>query len=166
MKKIAIGAALLVAGTLLVNAETLTASSSVRGGIKPKPPVSGGDRGMRGSSTRPMGSSTRPMNGSSTDTVGAQIKALNMEMEAKIKAIREEYRVKIQAIIGSTTPRMGDGQDMGSSTGDGHGRGRGDMMGSSTQGRPQGEVEGASTVNVDAQEGSAIGNFFRGLFGR
>ena len=105
MKKIAVTTALLIAGTLFVNAQTETATEQ-RDMMRRLPPqMASSSRPMMGSSTRPMmGSSTRPA--LADDKIGMQVKALNMEMEVKIKAIREEYKAKLKLIVGSSTRFM------------------------------------------------------------
>ncbi len=156
MKKIIVTTALLLAGTVMANAEVQT-GAQVKANIKAR-------------AVQMMGTSTRPTTGTSTDALGQQIKALNMEMEAKIKAIRDEYQVKMKALIaahngnGTTTRPIKERDDRpltGSST-----------VGSSTRERGvppmprlrlDGEVRGAASENEG--QGGAFGKFIRGLFG-
>lgn len=174
MKKIVIGAALVVGGILMASAQVQgSVGVQVQGGPQVKMEMKSDIKGKMvdqkmGSSTRPvMGTSTRPMMGTSTrpvitEEMKAKVKALNVEMEAKVKALRDEYQLKIQAILGtSTMPMMRDGE----------GEGRPPMNGSSTNGGPRpmmggnGQVKGVMTTDASIEMKTNIVNFFKGLFG-
>lgn len=172
MKKIIVITAILLTGTVMANAEMDT-GAQVRANIKAKAVQ------MMGTTTRPtMGTSTK---GTSTkDVLGLQIKALNMEMEAKIKLIRDEYQAKIKALIatnaGNASTTRGtsikgerkievEGGEQNDDT-------KRVVVGSSTEDRVvppmprlriNGQVKGAVAENDE--QGGGFGKFIRGLFG-
>lgn len=93
---------------------------------------------------------------STTDALGIQIKSLNMEMETKIKAIRDDYQARIKALIASTTPMMKKDDKQASSS---------DKRASSTDDRARGQVKGVEIENTAEVSGNSFMHFFRGLFG-
>lgn len=167
MKKIIVTTAILLTGTVMANAE-MDAGAQVRANIKAK-------------AVQMMGTTTRPTMGTSTkDVLGLQIKALNMEMEAKIKLIRDEYQAKIKALIatnaGNASTTRGtsikgerkievEGGEQNDDT-------KRVVVGSSTEDkvvppmprlRINGQVKGAVAENDE--QGGGFGKFIRGLFG-
>lgn len=164
MKKIIATTALILAGTVMANAE-VQAGAQMKANIKAR-------------AVQMMGTSTRPITGTSSDALGLKIKALNMEMEAKIKVIRDEYQAKIKALIianggnaSTTRPAMGKLEPR--PEGDRQGETEDSLAaGSSTDERAvppmprlrlDGQVKGVATEN-DGQ-GGGFGKFLRGLFG-
>lgn len=136
--------------------------------------------------TKPLPPQGGPMMTTGDATIDAQIKALNMEMETKIKAIRDDYLAKIRTIVGtkrsvvasSTRPMMGTTTPRGMMEGEKRGFDEGRKMGrpfaSSTDGtmRPpmmrreesQGEQED-NRGQIGDNVGARIQNFFKGFFG-
>ncbi|MCX6756746.1 MAG: hypothetical protein NTW35_01140 [Candidatus Nomurabacteria bacterium] len=127
----------------------------------------GSDNGeVRGGGQPPI-----PMTGDSV--TDAKIKALAIEMETKIKNIRDEYQVKIKEVIGTRKINNGPvpGPRMPIYTDDNR-----QNMGSTTDGavppmprRNTGEVKGESVDGVGQSVGDGVGmrfkNFFRGFLG-
>lgn len=126
-------------------------------------------KGMASGSMMKMPSTGDPL-------VDAQLKALNVEMETKIKAIHDEYGAKILAILkekmiksgATSTPReMMRGSSMNATSTQEHGMRKGMMMRPDGEGRGNGKVLGDSYESKENQPAdSFFGNFFRGIFGR
>lgn len=199
MKKITItiATAILIAGTVFANAETNTQGQNPRAMMR---------RGV--ATTQVVGSSTRPMPPqggegreglrvegmmpivtTGDDATDAQIKALATEMEAKVKAIRDDYQTRIESIIKSKLPlqaaaqamyagkKIGTTLNQGTTTRSMMQRGVDENLpnGSSTDvnippmGRRFGEVRGLNTEGVGQAVGQDVGSrmmgFFRGMFG-
>ncbi len=140
---------------------------------------------------KPVPPQVAPMMTTGDATIDAQIKALNMEMETKIKAIRDDYLSRIKTIVGDKKPMMASTTPRGMMEGKKKGFDDGKKMGrpfaSSTDGtmRPpmmrredgQGEQgdrgdnrgEGQRPLPPQGQMGDSVGpriqNFFRGFFG-
>ena len=83
-----------------------------------------------------------------------QIKALQVEMEAKIKAIRDEYQAKIKAAIGERKATMIAPKMSSSATAE-EMRGRGMMMSSSSP-RRDGEMMRASSTSYGERYGAPM----------
>ena len=100
MKKLTITTVLLIAGTVFVNAETNSQVQKLREMVKR--PVA---QKVVASSTRPMptqdiegkSEGMMPVLSTGDDAIDAQIKVLAIEMETKVKLIRDEYQTKIKA---------------------------------------------------------------------
>lgn len=182
MKKITITTAILIVGTILVNAETEGQKPPriypIRN-IAPAQAMSSSSRVAppKLEEGRPVSNMLQQMVTTGDAETDAKIKALNVEMEAKIKSIRDEYQAKLKEIIGtrkiinstSTRPMMprdqeGNDQRFGSST---------DNNGNNIPPRPRreyGEVKGVNTEDIGQVVGQDVGSrmksFFGSLFGR
>lgn len=217
MKKITITSAILLAGTVLVNAQVDGAvtvpvampavapqmqrqapnQKQVRENMIKRPvaqtlPPQGENKNSEVRENSIQGQGPIPMTGDSvTDT---KIRALIAEMDAKIKAIRDDYQSRIKTVIGnrkivnngtSTRPMMPKGPEsdsprFGSSTRPVEGRDnqdnrneRGDSpqnIGSSTDYRNNfprrdgGEVRGTNTENVGQAVGDGVTTRFKNFF--
>jgi hypothetical protein len=150
-----------------------------------------GQSGVSSSLTAPMPipalQSPFPVTGDAT--IDAQIKVLVKERDDKMKAIGEEYKVKIQALVGNrpllrpqmasgTMMRLGGGVQGIGATGSGTERGavRGVMM-RTNQGngnnadaeqpssRPVMGAQGGASQTIGQGIGAQFNSLFRGMFG-